>query len=99
MELIGSKKFDELDPDWRCYEIWEPAQRRFLISEVYTNGHWEFFLLVMKSLIIEYLSSSLVARKALEQIDGIGIGFVNEELYFINRENFRTPKWMGCPVF
>lgn len=79
VELIGASRFDPDDEDWACDEVfttreeplaWEEDTSSLDIQEQAYNA------------IKEYLESGLYADK-LKQYEGVGVGFVDGELFIV----------------
>ncbi|MGM9531702.1 hypothetical protein [Intestinibacter sp.] len=76
VQLIASDEFDEEDEDWACEEIFSTEDDLFVIPMTEDIEDWEDALVYIKSLIEEYLKVSS-CRDILENLEGIGVGFVD----------------------
>jgi len=82
VELVGTKTFNESDPDWACDEIWEPKQRKLEISILFSGGDWKQCQAKVKSLAVEFLRNGPGAG-ILKSRQGVGIGFVDGDMEVI----------------
>ena len=80
IELIGAERFDPLDEDWACDEIWNPSLRRLNIPIQYSGENWEECLEKMKALTNDFLDTQSIAAQVLQSKEGVGIGFVDGNL-------------------
>lgn len=76
VQLIAADEFDEEDEDWACEEIFSTEDDLFVIPMTEDIEEWEDALFYIKSLIEEYLKVSS-CRDILENLEGIGVGFVD----------------------
>jgi hypothetical protein len=83
IELIGASRFDKLDEDWACDDMWEPKQREMLIPVEFSTNDWEVCQSKLKNLIQEYLNSTNTNVDVLKQHKAIAIGFVDGNLDLI----------------
>ena len=88
MELVGSKVFDENDPDWACphNEVFNARGRDddflFFIHRTEDIFEWEKGLEFMTSLVTEYLRCGTFAEK-LKSVQAVAIGFVSGDLEIV----------------
>lgn len=84
IELVGTGSFDSEDPDWACDEIWEPKQRKIIIPQSFSGQSWETCLGKAKESIAEILDANDDIKKIFQKKSGLGIGFVDGDLYLID---------------
>ncbi len=83
VELIGAGKFDRDDPDWPCYEVWEPETRGINIPISYSGDEWELCLQRIKTLVLKQLETETSTIRKLKSTRAVGIGFVDGDLEII----------------
>ncbi len=95
VELIGANRFDEKDPDWPCYEVWRPEVRWIRIPQGYSGLAWETALQRVKALLVCKLSTDSTSVERLKASEGVGVGFVDGDLYVIWKQDGRHPSGWG----
>ena len=78
-EIIGAPSFDKNDSDWACDEIFD---NRINCLRWKNTKTWEQNLDLIKSYIERYLSQGKYANILIGK-HGVGVGFVNGDLYLI----------------
>lgn len=80
VQLIGSERFDEDDEDWACYETFTTGEELYRWTE---EGGWEKALENALENLKEYLSKGKYSAELLKY-KGVGIGFVDGDIYIIH---------------
>ncbi len=81
IEMIGSSKYNEQNPDWACDEVWVPNVRLCNLPIAREVG-WEDCLAQMKVAVQDYILNS-EKLNLFKSLEGIGIGFVGGDLEHI----------------
>jgi hypothetical protein len=91
VELIGADRFDEGDPNWPCYEVWEPEPRWIPIPETYSGAAWEAALEKIRALLVAKLSTASASVERLKASEGVAVGFIDGDLDVIWKPDGRRP--------
>jgi hypothetical protein len=79
IELIGASRFEDMDPDWACDEVWQPSPRQIQITPGELGNNWTDVLESSKRLVIQYLNTA-ERGDVLKAADGVAVGFVDGDL-------------------
>jgi hypothetical protein len=79
IQLIASDKFDEIDQDWACSEIFSTEENIFSIPRTKDIFDWEDGLIFMKKMVKDYLNKGKYSEK-LKRYQAIGVGFVDGDI-------------------
>ena len=83
VEIVGTDRFDESDPDWACDEIFRPKQANFKIHGFPESIGWEQVLDFVRKALVNYLSRPSAGSSILRNSKGIGLGFVDGDLEIV----------------
>jgi hypothetical protein len=77
--LIGSKIFDDNDPDWACNVDFVPKNKYLTLTQSGTD--WQIILDEVKKYVTDYLQTSIFKNSFLDKSIAIACGFDDGDLY------------------
>ena len=87
VEIVGTDRFDESDPDWACNEIFRPEMESFEIRGFPEGIEWGQVLDFVRKALVNYLNRPSAGSSILRHSKGIGLGFVDGNLEIVPTNN------------
>lgn len=82
VELVGSDKYTENDPDWACPpEAFRAKIKTLNLPEAEVGSDWQTVLATTKAVVTEYLSRANPGSDRLRQAVAVVVGFVDGDLH------------------
>ena len=82
VELVGSDKYSDGNPDWACPpEAFRAKVKKLGLPESEVGSNWESVLEAAKSLVTAYLNRASPGSDRLRRAVAIVVGFVDGDLH------------------
>jgi shikimate kinase len=79
IEVIGSDRYSDDDPDWACEESFRPNVDHLGLPESEVGETWEAVLEAAKRFVAAYLDRSSAGSTILRRAEAVAVGFVDGE--------------------
>ena len=80
IEVIGSDRYSDGDPDWACEESFRPKVESLALPKS-DGATWERVLENAKSIVSAYLDRPSAGSTVLRRAEAVVVGFVDGELH------------------
>ena len=80
IDLIGAPRFDALDQDWACDDVFRVPDAHFELPYGDVGRQWEPVLALAIALVRQYLGDATNAGERLRMSQAVGVGFVDGDL-------------------
>jgi shikimate kinase len=80
IEVIGSDRYSEDDPDWACEESFRPEVESLPLPAL-DGTSWELVLEDAKRVVSSYLDRPSAGSTVLRRADAVTVGFVDSDLH------------------
>jgi len=82
IEVIGSDRYSEDDPDWACEESFRPEVESLPLPALALDGtSWELVLEDAKRVVSSYLDRPSAGSTVLRRADAVTVGSVDSDLH------------------
>ena len=80
IEVVGSDRYSDDDPDWACEESFRPDVKRLALPKSEVGETWETVLEAAKRMVAAYLDRPSAGSKILRKAEAIAVGFIDGDL-------------------
>ncbi len=77
IEIIGSDRYSDDDPDWACEESFRPDVEDLVLPESEVGDTWEVVLEAAKRLVAAYIERASAGSAILRRAEAVAVGFVD----------------------
>jgi hypothetical protein len=82
VELVGSNRFSDDDPDWACPpEAFRAKVKKLRLPESEVGSDWESVLEAAKALVSAYLTRESPGQARLKKAVAVVVGFADGDLH------------------
>ena len=81
VEVVGSDRYSEDDPDWACEESFRPDTQPLALPESEVGATWEAVLEAAKGMIGAYLDRPSAGSAVLRRTEAVAVGFVDGDIH------------------
>jgi len=81
IEVVGSDRFSDDDPDWACEESFRPDVEQLSLPESKVGETWELVLEAAKRLVSAYLDRPSAGSAVLRRAEAVAVGFVDGDIH------------------
>ncbi len=81
IEVIGSKSYDDEDPDWASEEAFRPTIEDLVLPAPERGKDWDAVLENARKAIITYIERSSPGASILKKARAVAVGFIDGDLH------------------